>query len=129
MKQVKSNESYIELQEKLFNTGKELYEKDKGMGNLLSSVLTVAKENDVGAHKRLMALVSEQDKNLFLKNNLIQKIVLNRILLTHVLKLRSVIDDNLSSLVSLLSYNMDTNEWKKMVTKHLLPTLIKNNLF
>ena len=129
MKQVKSNADYVELQEKLFNSGKELYRKDKGMGNLLGEVLSTAKECDPEAHARLSKLVTLQDKNLFLKNNLIQKIVLNRILLTHVLKLRSVIDDNLSSLVSLLSYNMDTKEWKKMVTKHLLPTLIKNDLF
>jgi len=119
----------IEINENLFQTAKELYNKDVGNGKLLPSVLDSVMKIDKDAYDRLVKLINKEDFNLFKKNDLIQKIILNKVILIHVLKLRARVDDNLTVFMSLLSYKTDTNEWKKVVTQHILPTLIKNDYF
>jgi len=119
----------LEVNENLFQNAKNLYTSDNGKGKLLTSILDSVSIMDKGAHKRLVSLVNLEDKNLLNKNDLIQRIILNKIFMIHVLKLRANVDDDLTSFISLLSYKTSIGEWNKVVTKHILPTLIKNDFF
>jgi len=119
----------IELNENLFQNAKELYKKDGGNGSLLGIVLNGVAKIDKDAHGRLVSLVNNEDINLVRKNNYIQRIIINKVILTHVLKLRAEVDDNLTAFMSLLSYKANIEEWKKVVIQHILPTLIKNKYF
>ena len=121
------NNDYVALQEKLFVKGKEFYDKNNGNGVILSGVLETVKKLNPDASKRLARTIASQDRGLSFKSDFLQRIIINRVLLTHVLKLRSSMDVNLSAFIVLLSYNSSINEWKKVVLEHVLPTLVKND--
>jgi len=118
---------YIDLQEKLFIKGKEFYNKDKGKGTLLTNVLTTINHLDKDAGKRLLETLNRNDISLGIKSNFLQRIIINRVLLTHVLKIRSNSDDNLTAFLVLLSYSSNINEWEKVIIEHVIPTMVKNN--
>ena len=119
--------NYIEQQDKLQKLAADLYNKDRRKGTILSDVLDKAYELDKESGTRLSNMIIKMDKNLYVKSNFIQKIILNNVLVTHVLKLRAGNDVNLTPILVLLSYKIDEKDWKKVVIKNILPFLIKND--
>jgi len=116
----------IKIQEKVIKDAAELYVKDNKKGSLINNVLNVAHDLNKESYNRLVKIIKHIDNKLFNKNDLIQKFMLNRILVTHVLKIRNEIDNDFNSILAILSYKLSNKEWKKIVTKHILPTLINN---
>jgi hypothetical protein len=122
MKQI----NQLEVNENLFQAAKKLYGKDNKRGKLLTDILNRVSSLDKEAHGRLVKLLYSMDPNLYKRSDYTQRIILNRVLLTHVLRIRSKLDDNLTSFIALLSYKSSVNEWKKVITQNIIPTLIKN---
>jgi len=118
--------NFIELQENLRKNAEELLSKNVKQGTVINDVLSKIEKKDI--RDRLYKSVGQYDKNILFKNDYVQRVTLNRALLTHVLKLCSSNDINLTPMVVLLSYTSELKQWKRVVSKHIIPTLIKNDL-
>ena len=121
-------EKYIKLQNKLRESSEALYKNDKGFGLLANKVLTALSALDSDASERVNKMLLAADKEIFTKNDLIQKIVINRILITHLLKLRSANKFNVTTFLLPLSYKLDNKKWEKVITKTILPAMVKSKL-
>ena len=118
--------TYIKQQDKAHKLAASLYTKNKGNGSMLPEVISSIKTEDDAVRARITKLLTSMDKHLYKKSNTMQKIIMNNILLTHVLKLRATLDVNLTAVISLLSYQTDNATWKRIVSKNIIPFLIKN---
>jgi len=119
---------YIEKQQKLHEDARKLFLADRGEGKLIKKILNKVSKKNKKAGKRLKKAIESTNKQIYLKNDLIQMVMLNQLLLTHLLKVRADSKLDLSSFIMALSYKIKIEDWEEIVTDKVIPILIKNKL-
>jgi len=120
--------NYIEKQQKLHEDARKLFLADKGEGKLIKKILNKVSKKNKKAGKRLKKAIESTNKQIYLKNDLIQMVMFNQLLLTHLLKVRAKSELDLSSFIMALSYKIKIEDWEEIVTDKVIPILIKNKL-
>jgi len=121
-------QDYIKKQNELRKTAQALYKVDKGKGNVIKKILKKSSSLSKKASKRLKKALETLDPNIYEKNDFIQMMTFNRLVLGHLLKVKATTDTNLTSLMMGLSYNFKLEVWEDIVLNKVIPVLIKSKL-
>lgn len=122
-----SLEEKMRLYEENIKKATELYTGNKEEGYVLVSILGPLKESHKDVYNLLKKELLSLDPTVFKKNNFIQKIILNRILITLILKSKAKENNEINTInvLSLLSYDLKDDIWLETVMNYVLPYIIK----
>lgn len=116
---------------KILNDSAKLYKADNKRGKLLPSLLNKYEVENVNVFNLIKYGVANTSPEIIYKNDLIQKTMLNKLLIMFALTMMN--DDSLNTnalleCVALLKYGLSEEDWYKTVTEIVIPTLIKEGI-
>lgn len=103
--------------------GAKLYETNNGRGDLINKIFNPIKES----HPIILTKIIEMlpDDSIYEKDNLFQKILLNHLFVSILLKRRSESGDNIVNLIVYCDNNLKNDIWLEGINKVVMPYILK----
>lgn len=102
------------------------YNNSNENGNLIINFIKLFKEDK---QENIIALINETDKDLFKRTDLLQRVVLNGIITTVILKYKNSNDDIFISNILYQCNSLYKNDlWLNSMKEIVIPFLIENNI-
>jgi len=121
-----TNKEAIELNDELYKMSQELYLKDSSHGDLLFKFLTRLRANNEKAYEILSNYIFSIDPNISDKNSLIQKITINKVLISYLLTIAAVSGIDVSNALTGCDNGFKEDVWLDGVFELVLPVILNN---
>ena len=121
-----TNKEAIELNDELYKMSQELYLKDSSHGDLLFKFLTRLRANNEKAYEILSNYIFSIDPNISDKNSLIQKITINKVLISYLLTIAAVSGIDVSNALTGCDNGFKEDVWLDGVFELVLPIILNN---